>query len=120
MKPLLPPGCLLCIAPMLETPKVGEIVLYQSEGGKLVSHRVIAKRSEHIQTKGDSFAHPDGPVSLSQLLGKVVAVEEPFHIPLDNRFARWTGRLLGAIYPKLYKMKAAVRGSSSLQGAHDV
>jgi hypothetical protein len=120
MKPLLPPGCLLRVAPMLESPKVGEIVLYQSEGDKLISHRVIAKTPEHIQTRGDAFANPDGPVNLSRVLGKVVAVEEPFHIPLDNRFARWTGRLLGSIYPKLYKMKGAVLGAASLQGVQDV
>jgi hypothetical protein len=115
----LPPGCLLRVAPILETPEVGEIVLYQAEGDKLISHRVIAKTSEHVQTRGDAFANPDGPVSLSQLLGKVVAVEEPFHIPLDNGLARWAGRLLGSIYPKLYKMKIAVRGTQPLQGAQD-
>jgi hypothetical protein len=119
MKPLLPPGCLLRIAPILESPRVGDIVLYQLEGGKLISHRVIAKTSDQVQTRGDAFAHPDGPVDLPQLLGKVTALEEPFRIPLDNRFARWTGRLLASIYPKLFKMKAAVRGRPSLQGVQD-
>jgi hypothetical protein len=107
MKPLLPPGCLLRIEPMTEPPEMGDIVLYQSEGGRLVSHRVIALTSEGIQTKGDAFVSADGAVGLSQVLGKVVAVEEPFCIPLEGRFMRWTGRVLGFVYPKLYRLKMA-------------
>jgi hypothetical protein len=105
MKPLLPPDCLLRIDPMTERPEMGDIVLYESEGGRLVSHRVIALTSERIQTKGDSFVSADGAVGLSRVIGKVVAVEEPFRIPLDNRFMRWTGRMLGFAVPKLYRLK---------------
>jgi hypothetical protein len=120
MKPILPSGCLLRIRPTGESPKIGDIVLYQSEGGKLVSHRVIAKTPEQVQTKGDAFVHPDGAVSLSRVLGKIVAVEEPFRIPLEGRFIRWVGRLTGFIYPKLYKWKMTLRKRSSPQGVPDV
>jgi hypothetical protein len=112
MKPLLPPGCLLRIKPVTGPPEVGDIVFFESGGGKRLAHRVINRTLESIQTKGDAFIHADGAVGLNRVMGKVVAVEEPFTVRLDNRLMRWTGRLLGCIYPKLYKMKMVFCNSS--------
>ena len=52
--------------------------------------------------------------------GKVVAVEEPFRVPLEGRFMRWIGRLAGRIYPILYKWKTMLGGCPSPQGVPDV
>ena len=41
MKPLLKSGCLVRVAPLKETPQVGDIVLYRTEANRLVSHRVV-------------------------------------------------------------------------------
>lgn len=56
---------------------------------------------------GDAFVSVDGAVGLSQPLGKVVAVEEPFRIPIDSRLMRWTARMLDFAFPKPYRLKMA-------------
>jgi hypothetical protein len=109
MKPLLTSGCLLHVAPIQQAPKIGEIVLYRSQGDRLVSHRVVAKSSGVIWTKGDSCSQVDKVLDLQQILGKVVAVEEPIYFPLSGRLARQAGLFLSRFYPVLVKLKKSVR-----------
>jgi signal peptidase I len=123
MKPLLRPGCLLRIAPVTHSLRLGDIVFYRADGGKAISHRIITITSANIRTKGDAFRHPDGAVHASRVLGKVVAIEKPFYLPLDGRLVRSVGRVLGWLYPRVVKLKmATVRflPIPSILGAHDV
>jgi hypothetical protein len=108
MKPLLKSGCLLRVAPLQETPQVGEIVLCRTKAERLVSHRVVAVSAGSMRTKGDACSQADGLVEPSQILGRVIAVEKPVFIPLTGRAARWTGKFLSRFYPKLVKMKMSV------------
>ncbi len=108
MKPLLRPGCLLRIAPTRKVPRIGEIVLYRSKSGRLISHRVLVSKSEFILTKGDACVTPDSPVNRSRILGQVIAVEKPYFIPLVGSFALLAGRFLNQFYPQLVKLKTAI------------
>lgn len=108
MKPLLRPGCILRIVPIGEPPRVGDIIFYRAEGGKLVSHRVMACDPDSVWTKGDACLHWDGVLGRSRVLGKVVAVETPCWVRLDGFMARQVGRFLGHVYPVLVNLKTAI------------
>jgi hypothetical protein len=58
--------------------------------------------------KGDACSQWDDVVERSQILGRVMAVEDPVYIPLTGVWARWIGRLLNRYYWKLIKLKMAV------------
>jgi signal peptidase I len=61
-----------------EEPNIGEIIIYR-EGMLLVAHRLIEKRWENgvriLITKGDYHRNPDDPITILQLLGKVIRIE---------------------------------------------
>lgn len=122
MKPLLPPGCILQIVPLVGELHVGDIVLYRGKDGKLVSHRVHSLTPDGIRTKGDACTHPDGVIDPSQILGRVVRVEHLFPLGLEGPFARWLGRFVGRVFPLLVRLKIGLmRSANGLnpQGASD-
>ena len=53
---------------------VGDVVVYRSEQGSLVVHRVVAREGDTLTTQGDANDSPDAPLNLSQVLAVVVAV----------------------------------------------
>jgi hypothetical protein len=109
MKPLLRSGTVLRIAPSNECPTVGDIAFFRAAGGRLVAHRVLACDESRVWTKGDSSGQADGPVKVSEVLGRVLGIEEPFFIPLTNGLARRIGLVLNRYYPKLVRLKKNVR-----------
>jgi hypothetical protein len=75
----------------------GDIILYRFERG-VIAHRVrrIEKRGKEFvfTTRGDASRTDDAPVTETDLLGRVVAVERDGRaIPLAGRLARWHYRL---------------------------
>ena len=111
MKPLLPPGCILRIVPLVGELRVGDIVLYQGKDGKLVSHRILTYAPDSIRTKGDACTQPDGVIDSSQILGRVVGVEHPIPLSLEGSFARWMGRFVGFVFPLLVRLKMGLMRS---------
>ncbi len=109
MKPLLRSGTVLRIAPSNERPMVGDIAFFRTAGGRLVAHRVLACDESRVWTKGDSSGQADGPVEVSEVLGRVLGIEEPFFIPLTGGLARHIGLVLNRYYPKLVQWKKNVR-----------
>jgi hypothetical protein len=108
MKPLLREGCLLRIEPSSGPPRRGDIVAFRAAGDRLVIHRVLECDGNGIWTKGDASARRDDRIVQSQILGRVLGIEEPFFIPLTGRLAVATGLFLNRFYPSLVKVKAAL------------
>ncbi len=124
MKPLVRSGSLLRIAPLSPlsppsrpsplsslsgAPILGDIVLFRATSGRLVAHRVIGSDGETYRTKGDSAGESDGPVERRQLLGKILGIEGPLFLPLDGPVARRIGLLLNRHYPRLVRLKTALK-----------
>ena len=109
MKPLLRSGTVLRIAPSNERPIVGDIAFFRTASGRLVAHRVLGCDESRVWTKGDSSGQADGPVEVSEVLGRVLGIEEPFFIPLTGGLARRIGLVLNRYYPKLVQLKNRVR-----------
>jgi signal peptidase I len=51
----------------------GDVVVAR-QGERLVTHRLVSVRDGVVVTKGDACAHPDRPIPLSALLGRVVGL----------------------------------------------
>jgi signal peptidase I len=53
--------------------RLGEVVVAR-RGDRLVSHRVVSLRGGLVVTKGDACLHPDPPISIGGLIGRVSSV----------------------------------------------
>ena len=112
MKPLLRSGSVVRIAPWSSLPAglmLGDIVLFRAESGRLVAHRVIELDGDRCRTKGDSSREPDGLVEHGQLLGKILGIDGILFLPLGRPVARRIGLLLSRYYPRLVRLKAALK-----------
>ncbi len=105
MRPLVRAEGVVRVVPASWPPRLGEVILYRLASGRLVVHRVVRRAEEQVWTKGDAFLTEDSPVSASQLLGRVAAIERPVFIPLESAGARLAGRFLAWLYPRLVALK---------------
>jgi len=112
MKPLLRSGSVVRIAPLSSVPAglmLGDLVLFRAASGRLVAHRVIELDGDRCRTKGDSSREPDDLVEHGQLLGKILGIDGILFLPLDGPLARRIGLLLNRYYPRLVRLKAALK-----------
>lgn len=108
MKPLLPSGSLVSIAPATGRPRKGDVILYEaSPQGPLIAHRVTAEIGNRVVTKGDACLESDTPIHRSQILGTLTRVESPFVLPLTGPLPRILGRLCSTLYPRIVRFKHA-------------
>jgi signal peptidase I len=95
MHPVIRNGDVLLVAPLMRPAQLGEILLYRDAAGRPVAHRLIGFAAEDgapaLVLKGDSAAAPDLPVRLSQVLGRVFAIERDGR-RIDPYGARSTAR----------------------------
>lgn len=101
MLPLLQPGdavWLQSIDPAALRP--GDLMLIRQQG-VLLTHRLIAVRPQHWQTKGDNNPLADPPITAQQIVGRIVTVERG-STSLDlrrrgwriaSRLLAWSGRI---------------------------
>ncbi len=78
MAPFICDGDIIDIAPLGgRAPSLGEVVAFiQPETGRLILHRLIAKKADAYLLQGDNLPrHPDGLIPASALLGRVTQVE---------------------------------------------
>ena len=77
MYPFIKNGSILTVKPGGRI-FIGDVIVCKGKNG-IITHRVIRKKDVHgkifIITKGDSLKHPDLPVTPSDILGKVVRME---------------------------------------------
>ncbi|MGH9461784.1 MAG: S24/S26 family peptidase [Vicinamibacteria bacterium] len=111
MKPLLRSGSVVRIAPLSlpAGPLLGDIVLLRAASGRMLAHRVIELDGHRCLTKGDASGESDGLVGRGQLLGRILGIDGIFFLPLDGTVARRIGLLLNRYYPRLVRLKAALK-----------
>lgn len=73
MFPHLLPGSSIKIAPITEENQLipGNIVVFK-KGERWIAHRIIAIERHQLITKGDAVTFSDLPISLDQVIGKVI------------------------------------------------
>lgn len=99
MYPLIRHGDILEIQPIQASAvRVGDVILFETEEGGVLAHRLIHKQGADnrtlLTTKGDALAHPDKPIHADKLLGRVTRIERRGRtIGLDRPLPRLLGRL---------------------------
>jgi hypothetical protein len=74
MTPAIRGGDRLTIEPLWAAPRIGDVLAGEIDG-RLVVHRVVARRRGGIELRGDVAPASDPPLPAEALLGKVVHVE---------------------------------------------
>lgn len=76
MLPLIRDGDALVVSPVAGPPPVGSVVAIAAPpGGRLLFHRVVARRGASVLVRGDNVPRTDGWVGLEAVLGIVERVE---------------------------------------------
>ncbi|HBH62542.1 MAG TPA: hypothetical protein DDX85_12560 [Nitrospiraceae bacterium] len=95
MFPLINTGDRITVSPE-RNPTMGDLIVFTSND-QMVCHRLVRvfekDGMKYYQTRGDSLFSPDEPVTLNQILGKVVRIERE-RLSLQRR-------ILLLIYPAL-------------------
>ena len=95
MFPLISTGDRITVSPE-KSPSIGDLMVFK-RNGQMVCHRLVRvfekDGMKYYRTRGDSFFNFDEPVTLDQILGKVIRIErENLSLPR---------RILLFIYPAL-------------------
>ncbi len=116
MYPSIKSGSIIFIEPYEPgtKPRRGEIIAWTRDSGFVV-HRLVSiysqKMQMHYVTRGDSCAGEDKPVTIDQIVGKVVRVERPEGkvVPPDkysNKNPNYSlNRRLVRIISQIYRLK---------------
>ena len=113
-----------------KNPRFGDLVLFRSEDGRLVLHRVVrrwrdSERRRRIQTRGDACVRLDASIDATRVLGRVRRIERATGASIDldtvaERFralAIGAGKLLcSALYYKLLRSATGANLSGHLPG----
>lgn len=77
MSPLIKDGDILTVSPLFRSaPALGEVVAFTDPlTGRLLVHRVIAKKGQAYLIKGDRVRGPDGVIGLDNILGRLTGIE---------------------------------------------
>src|SRR5258708_13000746 len=73
MLPTIWPGDIACVSRVVAY-RPGDVVLF-SRNGRLFVHRVVEMSCGAVVTRGDSMLDADPPVAVSDVLGRVEAIE---------------------------------------------
>jgi signal peptidase I len=55
--------------------QVGQVVVFKSESGKMIVHRVVKKNGYVLVTAGDSLRRFDSPIHVHDVIGAVKDIE---------------------------------------------
>jgi signal peptidase I len=85
MHPFIRNGDTLTLSPPgSRAPRIGDVFAFcLPDSGRLVIHRIVARRKDGWLTRGDNSRVPDGIIHDDQLIGRVTAVER------GGRVVRW-------------------------------
>lgn len=88
------------IQPLTRPLKRGDVVLFLSNTGQYVVHRVRKLRGQSVQTLGDNCWNPDPWMDAEQVLGIVISVKRNAQAwKLNTRLSRSLGRTWMALRP---------------------
>lgn len=74
MMPFIRGGDQVVLDPIAKIPHLGDVILGRPPAGRLVLHRVVARRSQEIITRGDANGQDDEPIPLEYIFGVVSAI----------------------------------------------
>lgn len=104
MRPQIADGSVLEVAPLSDRPpRLGDILLYEMEGPRLVAHRVVGRKQGDLLLRGDSAERLDRAPP-SAILGRVESIleKEPMGVVrmrwVDGAAARTVGMLTGGLH----------------------
>lgn len=83
--------------------KLGDLVAWRDKDG-YVTHRVISIAAPGLVTKGDNLYKADPPVQMSDIAGRVVAIERR-GVNIDLQGGKWTS--VNERLARLSKMQAS-------------
>ena len=91
---------------------IGDIILFVDSNNRPIMHRIVRRRCRaetiEMQTKGDSCATVDDPISNQQILGKVVRISSPrLYKSVDSNLSinlNHPGRRVQAIFIVLWSV----------------
>ncbi len=98
MKPLVRDGDIMLVEPFgQKLPRLGDVVLCQTESGRVLAHRVIGRQGKLEEKtyliQGDRAAYADGWISHEQIWGRVSKLERGGNvINLENPFMKALGK----------------------------
>jgi signal peptidase I len=76
MYPTLKTGDKITVEPVdAEKIQVGQIVVFKSESGEMIVHRVVKRNGFVLVTAGDSLRRFDSPVHIFDVIGTVAGLE---------------------------------------------
>lgn len=101
MQPLIRRGKdLVTIAPLQRLVKKGDVVLFMTDSGRYVVHRVWKMKEKMVRTLGDNCVNPDAWIPNEYVLGQAICYSRNGRkYRLDTCFARLWGRVWMAIFP---------------------
>src|SRR5579864_6241641 len=88
MAPYLREGMILEVRALHGPARIGDVVVFEA-GPRLVAHRLIRYDGEALICSGDAQPDCTEAVHPHAVLGKVIAVQDPFGNRIDDR-AFWT------------------------------
>ncbi len=96
MRPLLAPGAVLTVLPCAPADlRIGDVVVARSTAGRVVAHRLVARRGDAFVLRGDALGADDPPVGPTDILGRALAFRRgALTFDLDTTAARAAGRVL--------------------------
>jgi GNAT superfamily N-acetyltransferase len=112
MHPFIRNGDTLTLSPPgSSVPRIGEVFAFCLPGsGRLVIHRIVARRKGGWLTRGDNSRIPDGIIRDDLLIGRVTAVER------CGRTVRWGGGPGGRVIALLVRANCVAGFRTALRG----
>jgi hypothetical protein len=99
MEPFILDGDLLVVHPLASRVRRGDVLLYQSSGGKVLAHRVVrrARDGARLLARGDAVRWQNEDwIDVGSVLGRVVSLERDGRvIETASRGRRWAGLAYG-------------------------
>lgn len=120
MLPLIRDGDRLQVLPNHDLPSPGDILVFHHKNG-LVAHRLLrlmrdAKEDIFYLMQGDHAIHPDPPITVEQVIGRVTALSRgEQYLQLETPTWQRIGRVVSACQSLLIGLKSRSRISRILR-----
>lgn len=82
MSPFIRNNETVIIKPPTRTMRIGDVILFECEGPRLILHRIVKKKGDVYVTRGDATCHEDCSVPHSAVLGRAVHVVDGLNFHL--------------------------------------
>ena len=97
MSPMLRSGDVVTLAPARRPLRTGDVAAFLRQGRQLVVHRLVGRRGELLEPRGDAAPAADEPVAPAHILGRVERITRAgrrirFGLGPERRMLAWLSR----------------------------